>query len=71
MLIIKIVLHAFSSFFDNVELEFLILICYIILLICLTFFEIKTIIIILSINNVIVIFEAIDCLDFNVFNFNY
>ena len=68
MLIVKVVLHAFSSFSDNVKLEFSILICYIILLTCLTFFEVKTTITISLINDVIVISETIDCLNFDVFN---
>ena len=70
MLIVKVVLHAFSSFSDNVELKFSILIYCIILLICLTFFKMKTTVTISSINDVIIIFETIDCSDFGVFNLN-
>ena len=70
MLIVKVILHAFLNFFDNVELKFSILICCIILLTCLTFFEMKTTIITSSINDVIIIFKTIDCLNFDAFNFN-
>ena len=70
MLIVKNVLYAFLSFFDNVELRFPILIYYIILLIYLVFFKVKTIITISLINDMIIIFEIIDCLDFNAFNLN-
>ena len=63
MLIIKVVLHAFSNFSNNVELKFSILIYCIILLTYLTFFKMKTTITILLINNVIIIFKTIDCLD--------
>ena len=70
MLIVKVMLHAFSNFFDNVELRFLILIYCIILLIYLTFFEMKATVIILSINDIIIIFETIDCSDFDAFSLN-
>ena len=70
MLIVKAVLYAFSSFSDNVELRFPILICYIILLICLTFFKMKTTVTISLINDVIVISKTIDYSDFDVFNLN-
>ena len=70
MLIVKIILHAFSSFFDNVRSRFSILICCIISLTCLIFFEVKTIITISSINDMIVISKTVDCSDFDAFNFN-
>ena len=70
MLIFKVMLHVFSSFFNNVKLEFPILICCIILLIYLIFFEVKATIIISLINDIIIISEAIDCSDFDIFNFN-
>ena len=64
MLIVKVMLHAFSSFSDNVKLKFSILIYCIISLIYLTFFKMKTTITISSINDVIIIFETVDCLGF-------
>ena len=70
MLIIKVMLYAFSNFSDNVELRFSTLICCIISLIYLTFFEMKTIITISSINDIIIISETIDCSDSDIFNFN-
>ena len=70
ILIVKVVLYAFSSFFDNDKSKFPILIYCIILLIYLTFFEMKTAITISSINDMIVIFKTIDCLSFDAFSLN-
>ena len=70
MLIVKIVLYAFSNFSDNVKSRFPILIYCIILLTYLTFFEMKATITISSINDVIIISKIIDCSDFDVFNLN-
>ena len=70
MLIAKVVLYAFLSFFNNVKLEFSILICCIIFLTYLTFFKMKTTITISSINDIIIIFEIIDCSNFDAFNSN-
>ena len=70
MLIIKIMLHAFSNFSNNVESGFSILICCIILLTYLTFFEIKATITVSSINDIIIISKTIDCLGSDAFNLN-
>ena len=70
MLIVKVVLHVSSSFSNNVESEFSILIYYIILLTYLTFFEVKTIITISLINDIMIISKTIDCSDFDTFKFN-
>ena len=70
MLIVKVVLYAFSSFSDNVELRFSILIYCIISLTYLAFFKVKTTITTSSINDMIVISKTIDCLNFDAFNSN-
>ena len=63
-------LYTFLSFSINIKFGFLVLIYYIILLTCLIFLEIKKIVIALLVDNITIISEEVNCLDFDTFSFS-